>query len=247
MKLLLDIGNTRVKWGRASGSKLVASGSFQHQRQSISSARLDAAAGDPTEVREVWTASVAAAPLVATIAAWASARLGSTLRIATVQPAAFGVVCGYRDYQQLGVDRWLALIGARALTSGPVCVVDAGTATTIDALDSGGRHLGGVILPGLRLMRRALATGTGQLPDVASGSAPVFAAGTTDAILSGTLQAACGAVERLVRAATERCQAMPELLMTGGDAALLAASIGVPARRDPLLVLKGLAIVAAAR
>lgn len=245
MKLLLDIGNTRVKWARVSGSRIMASGRFRHQGQAISSVRLDAAAGDRGQIRSVWAASVAATPLVATAAAWARTRCDMSLRIARVQPAAFGVVCGYRDHRQLGVDRWLALVGARALTWRPVCIVDAGTAITIDAMDGEGRHLGGVILPGLRLMRRALARGTGGLPDVAPAAAPVFARGTAEAILSGTLQAACGAAERLLSATSDCCGADPELLMTGGDAALLAATIGLPARRDSMLVLKGLAIVAA--
>ena len=149
--------------------------------------------------------------------------------------AAGGVVNLYKEPARLGVDRWCALIGARSLVSGPCLVVMAGTATTIDTLDGEGRFCGGLILPGLELMRRSLARDTAALPLAAGRHAP-WPRCTDDAITSGCLEAQAGAIER----AFARLPGNASCLLSGGAAGAIAEHLGVPHRQVGNLVLDGL-------
>jgi type III pantothenate kinase len=138
---------------------------------------------------------------------------------------ACGVTNGYDHPGRLGVDRWVALIGARhrVLAQGrprPVLVVMVGTAVTVDALDGEGRFLGGLILPGFGLMLRALEMGTAGLK-APTGEAVAFPTNTSDALMSGGADAIAGAVERMYRRLLERTRDEPALVMTGGAAVKL--------------------------
>src|SRR5699024_1677202 len=94
-----------------------------------------------------------------------------------------GVKTKYRYPERLGADRWAAAVGAYAASKKAVCVVDCGSAITFDAVDSAGRHLGGLIVPGWNLMRSALHLGTADLPFAEADSVELFAMDTTDAIV----------------------------------------------------------------
>lgn len=158
-----------------------------------------------------------------------------------------GLYSGYRDAAQLGVDRFLALLGARCRWPDQDClIIDAGTALTIDLLRSDGQHQGGCILPGLALMRSALAAGTERLGadiDATLGrelrESGALADHTGLAIELGIGHAALGAIERL------RC-AYPgaQMLLCGGDAPLFAEALALPDSLHPTLVLEGLACYA---
>jgi type III pantothenate kinase len=151
--------------------------------------------------------------------------------------AACGVSNGYDTPQQLGTDRWAALIAARALHAGPAVVVMAGTATTIDALDAGGIFRGGLILPGLTLMRAALAGNTADLPH-ATGHYRPQPTNTGDAIVSGAIHATLGAIERIRATLDDNALC----LLSGGAAGELAPQLGLPHRLIDNLVLEGLAV-----
>jgi type III pantothenate kinase len=150
-----------------------------------------------------------------------------------------GVVNGYDRPEQLGADRWAALIGARAMERGACLVVDAGTATTADILGADGSFRGGVILPGIELMKRALAQHAAQLP-LSEGDMVAEPRRTADAIETGCLLAQAGAIERL-HAGMEpgaRC------LLSGGNAAKIARALRIEARVVDNLVLEGLLKIA---
>ena len=137
-----------------------------------------------------------------------------------------GVVNGYDHPNRLGADRWVSLIGARARATAhgsarPVLVVMVGTAVTVDAVDTEGRFLGGLILPGFGLMLRALEMGTAGLK-VPTGDVVDFPTNTSDALMSGGANAIAGAIERQHRKLLKRTGAEPLLLMTGGAAVKLA-------------------------
>ena len=176
---------------------------------------------------------------MAGLAAW-SRRQGIPMRRAVASAARGGVTNTYRDPAALGADRFVALIGARARVRRPALVVDAGTAMTVDALAADGRFLGGMIVPGYRLMIEALARGTVELPR-ADGRYAEFARQTDDAIVSGALNALAGAVERALRALREQAGEEPSLLLTGGDLSRLAPLLAVRSPMlAPQLVLEGL-------
>ena len=177
-------------------------------------------------------------------------RLNVPLQWLRSSEAALGVSNGYAKPVQLGNDRWAALLAARQLTRDACLVVMAGTATTVDGLDARGRFCGGLILPGLSLMRQALAGGTAQLP-LAVGAYQPWPDNTDDAITTGSLLATAGAI------AAQRAQleARAEMtgrgegvacLLSGGAAEALRPHIAGPLMVIPELVLEGVARFACA-
>jgi type III pantothenate kinase len=166
--------------------------------------------------------------------------LGVGLSMVRSQARQCGVTNGYDHPEQLGADRWAALIGARGLHAGACLVVNAGTATTVDALGADGLFAGGLILPGIALMRESLARNTAGLP-LAQGGFRELPRNTDDAIASGCLDATAGAIERMfarLRNGDALC------LLSGGAADLVAPLLAVPWRSVPNLVLEGVARIA---
>lgn len=155
------------------------------------------------------------------------------------QPACAGVHNGYREPSQLGCDRFAALIGARHYyPDHDLLVVNAGTATTVDALTADGRFIGGMILPGLGTMARSLAVNTAQLPAVGEVLLErALADNTRQAIISGCIHAQAGAIER---AFAQHPGHSPLCLMSGGAASFIAPHLQVPHVLVPNLVLAGL-------
>ena len=158
--------------------------------------------------------------------------------------SACGVTNGYDHPTRLGVDRWVALIGARhrILARGaprPILVVMVGTAVTVDALDTEGNFLGGLILPGFGLMLRALEMGTAGLK-APTGEAVEFPTNTSDALMSGGADAIAGAVERMHRKLLKRCGQEPALLMSGGAAVKLQSISDLPFETVETLIFDGL-------
>ena len=156
---------------------------------------------------------------------------------------------GYDDYRQMGVDRWLGILATRNRYSQAACIVDAGTAVTIDQVDASGTHLGGVIVPGLDLMRRSLLSDTGDIGRLAglenNGLAPdkriILGKTTEDAIRGGSLSAICGLIEFCMEQLHSR-DGDSVLIVTGGDAERIVPQLRVAADHHPLLVLEGLMI-----
>ncbi|MDE1982797.1 MAG: type III pantothenate kinase [Betaproteobacteria bacterium] len=236
MRLALDIGNSRIKWGLRQNHRWHSQGALP----TIEWPRIEALLHDHQEVTEVWACHVAEASVAAGIeAACAAAQI--PLRWVESASSAGGIVNRYDKPGQLGTDRWVALIGARARTTHPVIVVNAGTATTIDALSSTGEFLGGMILPGLTLMRQALHRGTAALPSEPSGCFAPFPRNTADAIVTGSIAATVGAIESLAQTLTAHESSEVHRLLSGGHAETLQPHVKMPADRVTYLVLEGLA------
>ena len=151
----------------------------------------------------------------------------------------------YRTPATLGADRLAAAVAAHALMGGAVVAVDAGTAITLDVVSAEPAYLGGAVLPGPDLLRRALARDTGQLPDVAF-AAPPSPIGTTtsESIQSGLTALVAGGVERLLRQTADALGAEPAVIVTGGWGPWLAERLGL-ARVEPHLVLDGVRLLTA--
>lgn len=238
MIICIDSGNTRIKWGVRESNAWLAQGALAHAELADLGALL--AEWLPTSV---WLSNVAGVNVLAGIR---QALLPWQVLIHEVKSCASGqgVSNAYETPGQLGVDRWCALIGARGITRAASLVVMAGTATTIDTLDASGFFRGGLILPGLDLMRRSLARDTAALP-LASGDHETYPRNTDDAIISGCLEAQLGAIER----AFARIAGEPDAvcLLSGGAAQMLAPQLNIPHRLIDNLVLEGLARQATAQ
>ena len=238
--LLVDAGNTRVKWAladtAAAPGQWLAHGAVLH--------------AELATLPDAWRGLDAACALVSNVAGAAlRAQLADLLAPLAVtwfasRPALAGVTNGYRDPGQLGCDRFAAAIGARALDPGKTLVVaTCGTATTIDAIGADGRFVGGMILPGLALMAGSLARNTAQLPQAQPGAAlpPTFADNTMDAIVSGCVNAQAGAIERAVAAhGADQC------IVSGGAAGYIVPALSIPHTVRANLVLAGLHAAAGA-
>ena len=235
MKLLLDIGNSRIKWGLRVPGEWRRSGAVANAEEL---GALDLAA------QEAIAACVAGPERAAHIARTLKADLGIPLRFLETPPEGGGIRIAYSDPASLGVDRWLAMVGARLQVPGEaLCVVDAGTALTLDLVAADGRHMGGYILPGLELMISSLKQATGDLDRLSrSGDAESPpdvspAVNTSDAMEHGAVLAMAGAVDR----ARAQLDSMATVVLTGGDAEILLSQIPAPVLVQPSLVLDGMA------
>ena len=236
--LCIDSGNSRLKWGLAAGDGWLARGALAHDELK----QLAPALREHPVPARVLIANVAGAQALAAIH---GALAGMTLAPGSIvevraEAVRAGVRNGYRDPGRLGVDRWCALIGARAQVSGPALVVMVGTATTVDTLAADGLFRGGLILPGIDLMRRSLARDTAGLP-VAYGQHQAWPQCTDDAIVTGILEAQAGAIERAWRRLAD--PAAP-CLLSGGAAGRLAGLLDLPVQAVEDLPLEGLRVLA---
>ncbi|MBI1943598.1 MAG: type III pantothenate kinase [Betaproteobacteria bacterium] len=247
MILAIDAGNSRVKWGwyvagrRGSGhwSSIATVSLIEFAATSDHINPFSATHENPSRIVISNVAGEGAHQLLVN---WLSIFDAEPLWVKGERELC-GVKNRYHRPEQLGPDRWASLIAARALEPGRSClVVNAGTATTADALSGGGEFLGGVILPGVDLMRFVLHEHTGRLP-LQDGSFVKTPRNTLDAIETGCRHAQAGAVERMYRAigSDSRC------LVSGGGGKALIEQLDLPCRYVENLVLEGLARIALAR
>ena len=162
-----------------------------------------------------------------------------------------GLTNGYDHPSRLGSDRWVAMIGARhhVLASGParpLVVVMVGTAVTVECIDTEGRFMGGLILPGHGIMLRALESGTAGL-HVPTGEVRPFPTNTSDALTSGGTYAIAGAVERMYQHLLQHCGQEPACIMTGGAGWKMAPSMTRTFELVDNLIFDGLLEIAARR
>lgn len=238
MKLLIDIGNSRVKWARSESGRYAFGGAFTTDVFALTGA-CERQMAELPRPEAVLVSNVAGERAGGTLADWVSARWGVPVRFVRSEARALGVVNAYPNPAQLGVDRWLGLIGAWRIRRDACCIVSAGTALTVDLLDADGRHRGGVISPGLAMMRSAL-TSLEALGGAAESCDGFFCSGTGPALSSGILHSAVGLIRESSRSAAALLGGEPDLVLTGGDAETLRPHIEAPVHLVPHLVLEGL-------
>jgi len=239
MLLVLDLGNSRFKWALTDGRAWTPGAAYPYGPDFA--AALVAALGGVAPPQAAAFVSVTTPERVTRLEQWLKVRWGIEARRLSASTSALGVTNGYAQPERLGADRWAALVAARAQRAGAVCVVDAGTAVTVDALDAGGAFRGGVILPGLALQRAALQHGTEGAGVVPSATGSCLARDTAAAVAGGTLYGLAGAVDRILDEQAQALGASPAVLVTGGDGARLLPLLRHAAEPMPDLVLRGVA------
>ena len=241
--LAIDAGNTRIKWGLHDGVTWSLRGTVATAEIAHSDA-----------FRDGLKASVVDRIVVSNVAGLIAAKAIADKIHFLDRPTTFiaacasqcGVVNGYAVPAQLGSDRWAALVAARAAALDaphPQLVVMSGTALTVDALTADGFFLGGIIVPGLTLMRRALNSGTAQLPAM-PGQYQTFPGSTVNAITSGALAACAGAVQRMFAHLSDKTGDVPRCVGSGGAIDVLAQQLPFPVSINDNLVLDGLLVIA---
>lgn len=258
MKLLIDIGNTRVKWACSRNGVLSEGGKSVHRGRSPADA-------------VSWVATLPERPAIAYATNVAGTEVAAALRNAlrtlwdaevvcvTAQAQWQGLHNAYAEPGMLGADRWASLVAAWHTSSGRICVVDAGTALTVDLVEADGRHLGGVIVPGLALLRSALMQQTSDLAVLAgdmvdTDNTAVAACGkdTASAMVCGTRNMLAALIDRMATdfgdsdPVAELRPGFPAVVLTGGDATILAPLLQCDPEIRPQLVLEGLELLAEA-
>jgi len=246
--LLIDLGNTRSKWVWALDGKIDESTLGHGNREEfLSSCRL------PGNIRpaRILVSSVASGENTARFISACEEQWGQPVRQLEALNIQAGIVNAYENPITLGTDRWLAIVGAAHTHGMPLVIMDLGTATTLDAVNDQGRHLGGLILPGPALMLKSLSSATamkvptgfrneGTKSEKPEGPGTLPATSTSCAIREGVIAAQVGALNQFLRHVSAKLSSEPQLVVTGGAAEGILDRLGYDAVYDPWLVFKGM-------
>lgn len=241
VKFMIDIGNTRISSAMYMDELLVNNISFVHNR-SVTDARLDEVWGGLEKPVQVLASSVAQKTVWDAVSAWIEKRWGILAEQTVPEQFAFGITLAYADPHRLGSDRWAAMIAARHYAPGKkLCVVDSGSAMTIDLLDETGRHLGGYIIPGMEMMAGSLVQQTARIQ---AEQRPAFelnpGTDTSGCVFHGAFLSQVAMLEYL-------CQhgySDAAWLITGGNGVILTEQLSFKVIHQPRLVLEGLKLIA---
>ncbi len=243
--LLLDVGNSRLKWGVLDDDNIRRTGHIAHDRirerglQELTSKL-------PRRVDAVFASNVAGTSFATRLSGVVGMHCHCDVRFARSERRGWGVTNSYRQPRRMGVDRWVAMVGAWAEMQSSCLIVDVGTAVTIDALDDDGVHLGGQIIPGVATMAQSLSSATSDIPLVRASAKRVandlemFGHNTAAAVREGSQNAVVGAIERAIRTLQSNGYD-PTIVLTGGDASRILKSLEETLLHRPHLVLQGLA------
>lgn len=241
MRLLLDLGNTRLKWAlQHDAAEWCAQGALDWQAN-VGDELAQAWINLPRPMQVV-AASVVGGAREQQVAEVTQQVFRSVPHWLRTPASACGVRNAYAEPQRLGVDRFLAMVAAHAAHRGPCVLASAGTALVLDAMTRGGRHLGGLIAPGVRLMQQSLLDATALVRPQREGDILDLADNTADAVASGCWQAAAALIERFHARVLPRLDGAAVLILDGGDAQQLVPLLSMPAQLGKDSVLRGLAL-----
>jgi type III pantothenate kinase len=247
MILLIDVGNTRLKWAWLDSSGLSDQLAVVH-RHRASEQWTAPVFGPAHEASRVLVCNVAGAAMAEALTGHSRRKFGLDPEFVTATRKFGELMNGYLDPELLGADRWLGVVGAWTMFHAAVCIIDAGTAVKVDAVDARGRHQGGLIVPGIHMMRDALFHGTSDIARAAERSSAsttgILANNTTGAVFRGAMFALAGMADHAVDMIVRDSGVEPKLLITGGDAGLISDTLRRRGEIVPDLVLQGLAAVA---
>ena len=248
MILLLDIGNTRIKWATLVDHRLGQQFAVVHTGQPASAIGqvFDAAIADRHPPTRVVVSNVGGDAIETLCSNAGNQRFGFAPEFLRASRVSAGVTSAYLEPAKLGVDRWLAMIGGFSIVRGTVCVVSVGTAMTIDVVDAAGQHLGGVIAPGPTLMRESLLRNTSDIAPRMQDATPsesILANHTQAAVINGCQHALAALIDRVLREAHRRTGETPKVLITGGALTSLVSFVEPAHEIVEDLVLRGMAAV----
>ena len=242
--LIVDVGNTRIKWALLRGDRLQRQRALEHS--GITPRELSRHLFGTRGITRVIAASVAGTRLNRLLAATCRKKTGLAVEFVASSRQAAGVTTRYREPWRLGVDRFMAVIaGYHQARARGACVVDLGTALTVDLVDPLGVHLGGAIIPGPELMVGSVLKNTAGIARRAAGALAgkgLFAHDTRSAIGQGARYAAAALIDRAVSEAQRVLQRTPLVLLTGGAAVQIESLLQCSYVSVPDLVLRGIAL-----
>lgn len=243
MNLLVDIGNTRIKWAFLESSP-IKSQQFVRKKTGVKSS-LNSEWKTLNGINAVYVSNVAGDKIAQQLTEWTEKQWKVTPIFIESEAKRFGVTNAYDQPELLGIDRWLALIAIRQHARQATCIIDCGTAITIDIVTQYGLHQGGMIIPGLTLMREALNKGTSNIDTrIESSDFKTLAVNTQTAVHCGTLYTVTATLERIIDDLTIQFNNKIRFIITGGDVEAILAVLPTSIAHYPDIVLKGLAYYA---
>jgi len=247
--VVVDIGNSRLKWARIDARGLTDIGAARLDRASRAPlAVMDSALG-VARVDRIVAANVAGVAVAEALGNLAAAR-GAVLQVVAPAATEFGVRCAYSDPKRLGADRWVAVVAAHRLIAGAAAVIDAGTTVTFDVVREDGEHLGGLIMPGPELTALTLGANTHGIGPTAPAERHVrgialLGTSTNDAVANGAMLALAAGLDRAIAEVTAALQTPLTVVLSGGFAGVLEPWLDSAVSYRPHFVLEGLAEIAA--
>ena len=244
MKLLLDFGNSRCKWALLDKEQFSDSGAISYADDG----------GQPqlaAVTQQLPLVGINSIHIVSVLGKQLDAQIAKALapydhHFYTSQLSAHGVKLAYADATQYGSDRYVALLAAHQLYGGSKIIIDCGTATTFDAIDDTGQHLGGLIIPGYKAMLNGLSNNTQQLQQgIKHKELHLLAKNTKEALSCGTMLCLRMGVKGIIDKMNDEMRASsPMIVVTGGAQEEVLASIDLELIKEPDLILKGLSMLA---
>ncbi len=263
MNLLIDIGNSRIKWCLYNSveNEFGSEGAMLHDKAELP-ALFSEQWGLLDNPDRVVISNVSGQQLAESMDAWVDKKWKIKTEYVKTEAFSHGVTNAYSDYSELGVDRWMAIIAAwqRFRQQGKaVCVVDCGTATTIDGISASGQHLGGFIIPGHTVMQEILINNTSDIKmakniltrkilrkETSPGKtlSPVnFSSSTEEGVNSGCYLATISLIDSVVTSMQDDSGKQVNCIITGGDAEFVVEQLAGKFEYQPKLVLHGLAML----
>lgn len=244
MDILIDIGNTRVKWKAVSVEAGSENHHFLYQSTTFINDLEKSITGNINDqISHVYVSNVAGEKIKIKLVQWFVDKFQVKPVFAQSQRKMHGLVSAYIHPEQLGVDRFLAMLGANVQPDEAMVIIDCGTAVTVDCVNTCKQFVGGVILPGINLMRNSLFHNAAALNvPVKEQNFTMFATDTDLAIGSGTILAVTSVIETAMKKLKELSGVEPKCIVTGGDGELIRSQLSFEADYCPDLVLEGLSV-----
>ncbi len=247
MNLLIDIGNSRIKWCLHDSveNEFGLDGVMLYEKSGLPALFSDHW-GHLESPNRVVISNVSGGHLAESLDTWVEKAWQIKTEYVKTEAFSYGVNNAYSDYTRLGVDRWMAIIAAWQRfrqEEKAICVVDCGTATTIDGISASGQHLGGFIIPGYTIMQEMLLNNTADI-EMASNELPSisFSSSTEGGVNSGCYLAMISIIDRIITSMQEEYGNQVNCIITGGNAELVVGQLAGKFEHEPNLVLHGLVI-----
>ena len=244
MNLLVDIGNSRIKWAQHNATGLSGHHAVFYDKSDVTT-MLDTEWKTLSAPSRILVSNVAGKKVADKLSHWTVKHWQVKPEFVKVMNTAYGVKNAYADISQLGIDRWLVVIATWHKYHSAACIVDCGTAITVDGLSNKGQHLGGMIIPGREIMQQALSQRTRGIPEpgdikVNSG----FADNTAQGVIAGCRTAIVALIDRVVHEMQSKFNGKLTCVITGGGTEDIINLLSDEFINEPHLVLQGLTLMA---
>jgi type III pantothenate kinase len=242
--LLIDVGNSRIKWGFWQDNQVEGYSAFAYSEGDLQNLLIKELGHSVSQ--KVFICSVASEKINQLIIKWFESQWQINAELVLTQGKQFGVVNAYQNKNALGVDRWLGMLAAYHQNRKAVCVIDCGTAVTLDVVGKDGQHLGGLIMPGLNMMQKSLLVGTQGIGSL-QGEISMLADNTEDAVIGGCAHLLVTGLDGLYKKHYQQLDGELICIVTGGDGEKVAKAMESNCHYEEDLILYGLHLVAQSR